>query len=104
MAVTSSGLWGVDWLPGVGHLGHEPVDMVRRVGGCLDPPVRQGDREGSRDNTVGILGLRLLEVGLAVVVSHAVLIGVRLGWQLLFCRGTVGRGASGNCEGGCQKN
>ena len=38
MAVTSSGLWRVDWLPGVGHLRDEPVDMVRRVGGGLKEP------------------------------------------------------------------
>ena len=102
VTITSSRLWRVNWLSGVGHLCHEPVHVVRRVGGRLDPAVRQGDGEGARDNTVGILGLRLLEVGLAVVVGDAVLIGVRLGGQLLL-RVAVGRGAGGNCQRGCQK-
>ena len=97
---------GVDSLTRVGHLGHESVGVVGGVGGGLDPAVGQSDGEGAADVASSVLGLGLPEVGLAVVVGHAVLIGVRLGWQLLLCvrcRGAVGRGASGNCQGGCQK-
>ena len=82
MTVTSSRLRRVDWLT--------------RVAGRLDPAVWQGDRERARDDTVGILGLRLLEVGLAVVVGNPVLIGIRLGGQL-FLWGAIGRGASRDC-------
>ena len=97
VTITSSRLRRVDWLPRVGHLCHEPVHVVRRVSGRLDPAVGQGDREGAGDDTVGILGLGLLEVGLAVVVGDAVLVGVRL-WRQLFLWGAVGGGASGDCQ------
>ena len=96
MTITSSRLRRVDWLPRVGHLCHKPVHMVRSVGGRLDPAVWQGDREGALHDTVGVLGLRLLEVGLAVVVGNPVLIGIRLGGQL-FLWGAIGRGASRDC-------
>ena len=98
MAVTSRGLWRVNWLPGVGHLRHEPVDMVCRVGGRLDPAVRQGDREGTLNIATGILGLRLLEVGLAVVVGDTIFVGEGLGRQLLLDIGDGG--VLGGDEGG----
>ena len=105
MAVTSSGLWGVDWLPGVGHLGHEPVGVVGRVGGGLNPAVGQSDGERAADVAGSILGLGLPEVGLAVVVGHAVLVGVRLG-DLLGNhdggRGVLGGGGGHKGEGGYQ--
>ena len=93
--VTPLGLWWVDRLPRVGDLGDEPVDVVGRVAGCLDSTIGQRDRERASYNTLGVLGLRLLEVGLAVVVGHAVLVGVRLGGQFLLyirgCRGGIRR-------------
>ena len=96
--ISSSGGWGEDCLPGVGNLGHESIRVVGRVGGCLDTPVGQGDREGASNVAPGVLGLGLLEVGVAEVVSDAVLVGVGLGRQLLLHvldnRGLVGgRGA-----------
>ena len=81
--ITPLGLWWVDRLPRVGDLCDEPVDVVGRVAGCLDSTVGQRDRERASDNTLGVLGLRLLEVGLAVVVGDAVLVGERLGSELL---------------------
>ena len=81
--VTTRGCGGEDCLPRVGHLGHEPVGVVRRVGGRLDPAVGQGDGEGALHVAASVLGLALLEVGVAVVVSNAVLVGIRLGGQLL---------------------
>ena len=57
--------------------------MVGGVGGGLDPAVGQGDGEGASHVAAGVLGLTLLEVGVAVVVGDAILIGVRLGGQLL---------------------
>ena len=93
MPITSLGLWWVDRLPRVGDLCDEPVDVVGRVAGCLDSTVGQRDRERASDNTLGVLGLRLLEVGLAVVVGDAVLVGVGLRRQLLLyiggCRGGI---------------
>ena len=96
--ISSSGGWGEDCFPGVGNLGHESIRVVGRVGGRLDPPVGQGDRERASNVAPGVLGLGLFEVGVAVVVSDAVLVGVGLGRQLLLHvldkRGLVGgRGA-----------
>ena len=100
--ISSSGGWGEDCLPGVGNLGHESIRVVGRVGGRLDTPVGQGDRERTSNVAPGVLGLGLLEVGVAVVVSDAVLVGVGLGRQLLLHvldkRGLVGgRGAILRC-------
>ena len=81
--VTTRGSRGEDCLPGVGDLGHEPVGVVRRVAGRLDPAVGQGDGEGALHVAAGVLGLALLEVGVAVVVGDAVLVGIRLGGKLL---------------------
>jgi len=81
--VTTRGRGGEDGLTGVGDLGDEPVGVVGRVGGRLDPAVGQRDGEGARHVAAGVLGLALLEVGVAVVVGDAVLVGVRLGGQLL---------------------
>ena len=81
--VTTRGRRGEDCLSGVGDLGDEPVGVVGRVGGRLDSAVGQGDGEGARHVAAGVLGLALLEVGVAVVVGDSVFIGVRLGGQLL---------------------
>ena len=77
--VTTRGSRGEDCLPRVGDLGHEPVGVVRRVAGRLDPAVGQSDGEGAADVAGSVLGLGLPEVGLAVVVGDAVLVGVGLG-------------------------
>ena len=98
VTITSSRLRRVDWLPRVGHLCHEPVHVVRCVGGRLDPTVGQGDCEGALHVAAGILRLRLLEVGLAVVVGDPVLVGEGLGSQLLLNVG--GGGVLGGGEGG----
>ena len=97
VTITSSRLRRVDWLPRVGHLCHEPVHVVRCVGGRLDPAVGQGDREGAGDDTFGVLGLGLLEVGLAVVVGDAVLVGV--GLRNLLHDGNGGGGVLGGGGG-----
>ena len=81
--VASSRCRGEDSLPGVGHLGDEPVGVVGGVGRGLDATVRKGDGERTSDIAVGILSLSLLEVSLAVVVGHTVLVGVGLGGKLL---------------------
>ena len=89
VAVSTGGLRGVDGGALVGDVGDESVLVVGGVGGGLDPAVGESDHEASGDNTSGILGLGLLEVGLAVVVSHAVLVGERLRGELL---GDIGGG------------
>ena len=108
VAVSTSGLRGVDGGALVGDVGDESVLVVGGVGGGLDPAVGESDHEASGDNTSGILGLGLLEVGLAVVVSHAVLVGERLRGELLGDiggglvvggGGGVGRGAVSGDEG-----
>ena len=89
VAVSTGGLRGVDGGALVGDVGDESVDVVSGVLGGLDPAVGESDHEASGNNTVGVLGLGLLEVGLAVVVSHAVLVGERLRGELL---GDIGGG------------
>ena len=84
-------LWWVDWGSLVGDISDESVDVVSSVLGGLDPAVGESDHEASGNNTVGVLGLGLLEVGLAVVVSHAVLVGERLRGELL---GDIGGGGA----------
>merc|ERR1719400_1885257 len=56
-----------------------PVGVVGGVGGRLDPAVGQGNGERASDIAGSVLGLGLSEVGLAVVVGHAIFVGVRLG-------------------------
>ena len=108
VTVSTGGLRGVDGGALVGDVGDESVLVVGGVGGGLDPAVGESDHEASGDNTSGILGLGLLEVGLAVVVSHAVLVGERLRGELLGDiggglvvggGGGVGRGAVSGDEG-----
>jgi hypothetical protein len=106
VSVSTCGLRRVDRGALVGHLSNKAVDMVGSVGGGLDTAVRESDHEGSLDNTIGILGLSLLEVSLGVVVIDSVLIGEGLGGKLLgrdVCRrGAIGGGGT-SCEGSGDK-
>ena len=100
MAVALSRLGRVDWGALVADLGDEAVDVVSGVLGGLDPAVGQGDHIAAGNNAVSVLSLCLLEVGLAVVVVDSILVGERLGGELLFLvdnrrGGTVSGGASG---------
>ena len=83
MSISTLGLRWVGSGARVGHLSNEPSLVGRRVGGRLDPAVRQGDGEGALHVAASVLGLALLEVGVAVVVGDSVLIGVGLGGELL---------------------
>ena len=110
MSVSLLGLWWVDWGSLVCDISDESVDVVSGVGSGLDSAVGEGDHEASGDDTVAILGLRLLEVGLAVVISNSVLVSIRLRGELLLMvrsRGSVcGRSSSESCgdEGGGDKD
>ena len=102
MAVSLSRLGRVDWGALVADLGDEAVDVVSGVLGGLDSTVGESDGEASGDNTVGVLGLGLLEVGLAVVISDSVLISIRLRGKLLlniWSGGTISWGSSGESCG-----
>ena len=81
--VSTGGLRGVDGGSLVGNIGDESVVVIGGVGGGLDPTVRKSDHERSGNVSGGILGLGLLEVGLAVVVVDSVLVGKGLGSKLL---------------------
>ena len=103
--VSSSGGGRVDGLSGVGHLGHEAVGVVGGVGGRLDTAVGKGDCEGASNVAGSVLGLGLPEVGLAVVVGDAVLVGVRLRNLLHDGNGgggVLGGGGGHKGEGGYQ--
>ena len=96
MAVSLLGLWGVDWGSLVGDISDESVDVVSGVSGGLDSAIGKSNHEATSDNTISILALGLLEVGLAVVISNSVLISKRLRGELLLLvgsRGAIGGGA-----------
>ena len=101
MAVSLLGLWGVDWGSLVGDISDESVDMVSSVGGGLDSAIGKSNHEATGNKTVGILCFCLLEVGLAVVISHSVLVSIRLGGKLLRSVGSGGsvggRSSSESC-------
>ena len=67
---------GVDGLTGVGDLSDVSGQVVGVVGDGLDPAVGKVDGVRSSHGTSAIVGLRLLEVGLGVVVGHGVGVGV----------------------------
>ena len=107
VAVTSSGLRGVDGGTLIGDLSDETVVVVGGVGGGLDSAVGKGNGEGTGYVSVGVLGFSLLEVGLAVVISNSVFVGERLGGQLLLMVGSgraIGGGTGGNGDGGGHKS
>ena len=97
VAVSLLGLRGVDGGSLVCDISNESVDVVSGVGGGLDSAVGKSNHEATSDNTISILALGLLEVGLAVVISNSVLIGKRLRGELLLLvthnRGAIGGGA-----------
>ena len=102
MAVSLLGLRGVDGGSLVGDISDESVLVISSVGGGLDSAVRKSNHEATGNDTVGILCFCLLEVGLAVVISHSVLVSVRLGGELLYwgirSRGSIGgRSSSESC-------
>ena len=120
VAVSLLGLWGVDGGSLVGDISDESVDMVSSVGGGLDSAIGKSNNEATSDNTIAILALSLLEVGLAVVIVDSILICERLGGQLLLLvdhwrGGTIGGGpcckgnshqgrGKGNLGEGCVKS
>merc|ERR1719507_963660 len=95
---------GVDRITRVGNLSNVAGQVVGVVGDGLDPTVGKVDRVRSRNNTSAIVGLRLLEVGLGVVISHS--IGVGVGGGLSKIGGSNGvhhRGVLGGGRGGGHK-
>ena len=94
MTVSLLGLRGVDGSSLVCDISNESVVVVSSVGGGLDSAVGKSNNEATSDNTIAILALGLLEVGLAVVISNSILIGERLRGKLLLLVGSrlVGRG------------
>merc|ERR1719397_1986721 len=69
---------GVDGGALVGDLSYIAVHVIGSVLHGLDPAVGKGDLVRAGDNTVGIAGLSGVEVGLGVVVSNTIGVGVRL--------------------------
>ena len=95
---------GVDGLSRVGHVSNKAVGVVSVVGDGLDPAIGKVDRVRSSHGTGAIVGLRLLEVGLGVVIGHGV--GVGVGGGLSKIGGSNGvhhRGVLGGGRGGGHK-
>jgi len=67
---------GVDSLPVIGHLSHVAVNVVGVVVDSLGAAVREVDLVGSLDNTGAIVRLSSIEVGVGVVISDSVVVGV----------------------------
>merc|ERR1719468_562543 len=106
-SITSLGGLGVDGGALIGDLGDETVVVVGGVGGGLDSAVGKGNGEGTGYVALRLLGLGLLEVGLAVVISNSVFVGEGLGSQLLGGIGggcAIGWGSSGDGDGGSHKS
>ena len=104
VTVSTLGCLGVDGGTFIGDLSDESVVVVSGVGGGLDSAVGKGDGERSGYVALSILGLGLLEVSLAVVISNTVLIGIGLRGKLLNGSvirggGTIGWGSSGGNSG-----
>ena len=106
MTVSLLGLRGVDGSSLVGDISDESIVVISGVSGGLDSAIGKSNHEATGNKTVGILCFCLLEVGLAVVISHSVLVGVWLGGKLLRSVGSggsvCGRSGSKSCgdEGG----
>merc|ERR1719273_136745 len=96
---------GVLGLTGVGDGGDVAGDVVGGVAHGLDPAVGKVDGVGSLNNTGAIVGLRLLEVSLAVVISDGVGVGVGGGLGQVggghhsMGHGVLGGGGGGGHEG-----
>jgi len=89
--VARSGSLGVDSGSLVGHISDIAVIAVGRVGNLLDSAVRKGNSVRSLDIAGTIRGLLGVEVGLGVVISNGV--GVGVGGDLIgVSLGLVGRG------------
>merc|ERR1712223_2030743 len=67
---------GVDGLAGVSDLSNVASDVVGVVGDGLDPAVGKVDGVRSSHGTSAIVGLSLLEVGLGLVISNGIAVGV----------------------------
>merc|ERR1719348_232053 len=101
VSISLLGLRGVDRGTLIGDLSNKTVGVISSVFGSLDTAIRESNGERSGNIATSILGLSLLEVGLGVVISNSILIGIRLGRKFLnrgsigrcmICRGTIGRG------------
>ena len=101
MTVSLLGLRGVDGGSLVCDISNESVDVVSGVGGGLDSAVGKSNHEATSDNTIPILALGLLEVGLAVVISNSVLVSVWLGGKLLWSIGSGGSVGGGSSSESC---
>ena len=92
-------------LTSIRHLGDIAINVVGVVGDSLDTAVGKVDRVGSLNNTGAIVGLRLLEVSLAVVISDGVGVGVGGGLGQVggghhsMGHGVLGGGGGGSHEG-----
>ena len=67
---------GILGLAVIGHIGDIAIVAVGVVVDMLDPAIGKSDRVGSLSVASTVRGLRGLEVGLGVVISHSIGVGV----------------------------
>merc|ERR1711935_172194 len=105
--------WGRSWdvglsLGGNGNslvcdLGDVAVNMVSSVANLLDTAVGEGNRVRAAHDSVSIRGLSSIEVGLGVVISDSIGVGVGLRCllvgRLMVSRGSIRWGSMGNDRG-----
>merc|ERR1719228_2526283 len=61
----------------VGDLSNVSINVIGIVCNSLDPAIRKGNSVRSTHNTSSIIGLRLLEVGLGIIISNSICVCVR---------------------------
>ena len=83
---------GVDGDTLVADIGDVTVVVVGGVLNVLGPAIGKSNRVATSDGAVGISGLGSIELGLGVVISNTILIGIGSGHLLL--SGVVGGGGS----------
>jgi len=84
----------------VGDLSDVAVDRVRVVVHVLDPAVRKGNRVGALSVTGTIAGLSGVEVGVGVVVSDGVVVGVGGDLIGVHLSNSVGNGVGNSVDRG----
>merc|ERR1712123_246243 len=83
MTISFLWLWWIDSGTLIGHLSNKSIVVVSSVGGGLDSAIGKSNGERSSNFALSILGLRLAEAVLRVVISYSILVSEWLRGKLL---------------------